>query len=179
MSSETPGPPGASTHAQAVRFIASLRSDAQVSSKDGKIVLDDEHRDFLRNKGLSDADIERACTDAERPTSAASAVPVTQPVTSNDAFERASQEFESPLTNETAPVVPPPSYPRSPLALYSSSTDGSANSSQIVARIASSINQHRYDVLLQFMRTLQLLLVICGGAAAVTLGIFRVRVPLT
>ena len=50
-------------HAQAVRFITSLRSEA----KDPHIPLTQEHIQFLHSKGLSDADIDRAREDAERP----------------------------------------------------------------------------------------------------------------
>ena len=173
MSRDAPGPSASPpAHAQAVRFITSLRSDNQVSGKDGRIELSDDHRDFLRSKGLSDADIERARLDAERPEILGD-TPCNTGASPPDAFERAAQAFAHPTEDGPAPQVPPPSYPRSPLALYTASEDRATDSGQLVARIATSMNSHRYDVLLRFFHTLQLVLVLCGSAAAITLAIFR------
>lgn len=173
MSRDAPGPSvSPPTHAQAVRFITSLRSDNQVSGKDGRIELSDDHRDFLRSKGLSDADIERASLDAERPD-VLGATPRNTSASPPDAFERAAQAFAHPTEDGPAPQVPPPSYPRSPLALYTASEDRATDSGKLVARIAKSMNSHRYDVLLRFFHMLQLILVLCGSAAAITLAIFR------
>ena len=173
MSRDAPGPSASPpTHAQAVRFITSLRSDNQVFGKDGRIELSDDHRDFLRSKGLSDADIERARLDAERPEGLATA-PLNKRASPPDAFERAAQAFVQPTEDEPAPQVPPPSYPRSPLALYAANEDRATDAGKLVARIATSMNSHRYDVLLRFFHTLQLILVLCGSAAAITLAIFH------
>ena len=104
-------------HAQAVRFITSLRSEA----KDPHISLTPEHIQFLHSKGLSDADIDRAREDAERPEYASMSHAFDEDrarvADSSDtqAFERAEDAFRE---EGRAPPPPVPSYPRSPLALY-------------------------------------------------------------
>lgn len=164
-------------HAQAVRFITSLRSEA----KDPHISLTPEHIQFLHSKGLSDADIDRAREDAERPEYASMSHAFDEDraraAESSDtqAFERAEDAFRE---EGRAPPPPVPSYPRSPLALYAMPETEKLppyqyDTNQVLAEYAASVSRPRYDTLISFLRTLHFLLIITGGATALLVAVFR------
>lgn len=166
-------------HAQAVRFLTSLRSQ----NKDAHINLTQEHRDFLQSKGLSDADIERARQDAERPEYT-SMLRVfdddqTRVLASGDAqaFEKAADAFDNENAVASAPAPPAASYPRSPFALYSSPEELRAqqprDANQILTEFAAAVSRPRYDTLISFFRTLHFLLMLTGGAAALFMVVYR------
>ena len=164
-------------HAQAVRFITSLRSEA----KDPHIPLTQEHIQFLHSKGLSDADIDRAREDAERPEYASMPHAFDEDrarvADSSDtqAFERAEDAFRE---EGRAPPPPVPSYPRSPLALYATPETEKLppyqyDTNQVLAEYAASVSRPRYDTLISFLRTLHFLLILTGGATALLVAVFR------
>lgn len=164
-------------HAQAVRFITSLRSEA----KDPHIPLTQEHIQFLHSKGLSDADIDRARKDAERPEYANMSHAFNEDrarvTESSDtkAFGKAEDAFRD---EGRAPQPPVPSYPRSPLALYSMPETeqlppSQYDTNQVLAEYAASVSRPRYDTLVSFLRTLHFLLIITGGATAFLVAVFR------
>lgn len=164
-------------HAQAVRFITSLRSEA----KDPHISLTPEHIQFLHSKGLSDADIDRAREDAERPEYASMSHAFDEDraraADSSDtqAFERAEDAFRE---EGRAPPPPVPSYPRSPLALYAMPETEKLppyqyDTNQVLAEYAASVSRPRYDTLISFLRTLHFLLILTGGATALLVAVFR------
>ena len=169
--SESSAPaPDQKLHEQAVRFLTTLRAE-QGGGDDVQVA--EEHRDFLKSKGLDDAGIERARAAAARPNLSASPA-ANQSETS--AFDRAAREFDMPLAGEGeswAPPPPAPAYPRSPLALYSSPNDSRTDSSALLTKLASSMSQPRYDVLIRFFRTLQFFLMLGGAATAVGVALFR------
>ncbi|WFD28002.1 hypothetical protein MNAN1_003010 [Malassezia nana] len=176
MSGDGAGP----SHAQAVRFLTSLRADSATPSE--SIVLTDEQRAFLHSKGMSDDAIERARQEAERPPTdallRASSSDRAQ-VRDTSAFDRAKAAFDEPMDQGAAeaslsPPPPPPaaSYPRSPLALYSEApTQRDAN--EILSRYAATISRPRYDTLVTFSRMLHLLLMLGGGVSAVLVWLYR------
>lgn len=164
-------------HAQAVRFITSLRSEAH----DPHIPLMQEHIDFLHSKGLNDADIDRARKDAERPEYASMSQVFdedqTRVTASSDtrAFEKAEDAFRD---EGRAPPPPVPSYPRSPLALYSTPETQQLqqyqyDTNQVLAEYAASVSRPRYDTLVSFLRTLHFLLILTGGATALLVAVFH------
>lgn len=163
-------------HAQAVRFLTTLH--AQNGMPGGKLHLSNEQRDFLRAKGLSDDAIEQARQEAERPESAAlaSAPPADLPDTS--LFDFAAHSFDAPVDVEvpaaaSAPVPPPASYPRSPLALYSNDASPQRDASDILAQLATSMSRPRYDTLVLFFRVLHMLLLLGGGLTGVGVVLYR------
>lgn len=162
-------------HAQAVRFLTTLRSD-----DGGHVNLSDEHRNFLREKGFDDAAIERARQAAERPDVAAGNAPALQNNVAGadaNAFDRAAQSFNaSPDSDAAAPAVPPASYPRSPLALYSEPNDAQ-DAGAILTRLAAAMNQPHYDVLVRFFRALNFMMLLGGTMTAIATALYRVRVP--
>ena len=164
-------------HAQAVRFITSLRSEAN----DAHIPLTQEHIKFLHSKGLNDTDIDRARKDAERPECANMShvfdedqARITASSDAN-AFEKAEDAFRD---EGRAPTPPVPSYPRSPLALYSTPETQQLqqykyDTNQVLAEYAASVSRPRYDTLVSFLRTLHFLLILTGGATAFLVAMFR------
>lgn len=164
-------------HAQAVRFITSLRSEAN----DAHIPLTQEHIKFLHSKGLNDTDIDRARKDAERPEYANMShvfdedqARITASSDAN-AFEKAEDAFRD---EGRAPTPPVPSYPRSPLALYSTPETQQLqqykyDTNQVLAEYAASVSRPRYDTLVSFLRTLHFLLILTGGATAFLVAMFR------
>jgi len=169
------------SHAQAVRFLTSLRAENAASTD--HIVLTDEQREFLHSKGMSDDAIERARRDAERPASAAlvrasADEGAAAHARDADAFDQAKAEFDAPLRSaDVAPPPPPPpppaaSYPRSPLALYSEAPQ-QRDANEILSQLAATINRPRYDTLVTFFRLLHLLLMLGGGASAVLVWLYR------
>ena len=169
-------------HAQAVRFLTSLRS----SSSDSRIHLTPKHMDFLRSKGMSDDDIEHARQDAERPDYANM-----MHVFDDDqarihasgdsaAFEQAADSFRAPLlgsitTSDPPPIPPAASYPRSPLVLYSAADAPvpRRDATQILSDFAASMARPRYDTLVSYFRLLHLLLMLTGGGAAIVVAMYR------
>lgn len=172
----------ASRYAQAVRFLVSLQSQKNQDM--------DAQRSFLKSKGLSEENIDRAFQDVQRPNSmstevASRAMPLTEGEESDsEAFERATQMFDQPLhasseaeSSSASPPPPPPAppktYPRSPLALYHQPQP----SQQIVMSNESTANNTnpmtRYDVLLSFFRSMCYFLVLGGGATGVVVALYR------
>lgn len=176
MSGDDAGP----SHAQAVRFLTSLRAENAPSSD--HIHLTDEQRAFLHSKGLSDDAIERARLDAERPASAALVqasrqAPLVAPARDASAFDRAKEAFDAPLGAETPalslpPAPPPASYPRSPLALYAEAPQ-QRDANEILSQLAATISRPRYDTLVTFFRLLYWLLTLGGSASAVLVWLYR------
>lgn len=169
-------------HAQAVRFLTSLRS----SSKDTRIHLTPKHVDFLHSKGMSDDEIERARQDAERPdyTNMMHIFDDDQARihASGDsaAFEQAADSFRAPLlgsttTSDAPPIPPAASYPRSPLVLYSAADAPvpRRDATQILSDFAASMARPRYDTLVSYFRLLHLLLMLTGGGAAIVVAMYR------
>ncbi|KOS13717.1 hypothetical protein Malapachy_1903 [Malassezia pachydermatis] len=169
-----------SSHAQAVRFLTSLRSQDGAASS-GPLVLTEEQRSFLQSKGLDDEAIERARQDAERPENAVMARAYAEDrariEASNDAeaFTKASQAFDEPLSVPSdVPTPPAASYPRSPLALYQTSKPpGPRDANEILSKLAATMTRPRYDVLVTFFRLLHMFLLLGGGASAVMVALYR------
>ncbi|SNX84159.1 uncharacterized protein MEPE_02867 [Melanopsichium pennsylvanicum] len=152
--------------AQATRFLTSANISESAS--------DDDKREFLRSKGLTEEEIARAFDDSKSPASnlhARSHQPASGDV---DPFELAAKQFDDPIHADS--IAPPPkSYPSSPLALY---YDPSAprpaqqlNQQQTGSQQGSSLT--RYQVLLQFFRTLSYLMMLSGGLTAILVGSYR------
>lgn len=161
-------PSSAELHAQAVRFLTSVRARGSAS--------EEEQRTFLRSKGLSESAIDAALSDAERPASASQlALPAAQQGEEDDAqsWERAARAFNDPIhadpASVRAPALPGKSYPRSPLALYHDAA--AAREAQMGGAQAKLT---RYQVLLRFFRTFSYMLVLGGGVSAVAVALYRV-----
>lgn len=175
-SSSSTSPP---LHAQAVRFLTSLRHHSRNASVEAQ-------RDFLKAKGLDEAAIEAAFQDAARPSSlglpsnsnstfssgSPSAATVTEgePLSEEAAFDQASRAFDDPI-RVAGPVVPTKNYPRSPLALYYEEAQGRVDEA---ARRQETTR--RYQVLLGFFRSLSWMLTFGGGLAALGVLAYRVSV---
>lgn len=175
-SSSSTSPP---LHAQAVRFLTSLRQHSPNSSVEAQ-------RGFLKAKGLDEAAIDAAFQDAARPSSLA--LPSTSTSTSSSssgsgstasgaetlseeaAFDQASRAFDDPI-HVPGPVVPAKNYPRSPLALYYEEAQGRVDEA---ARRQETTR--RYQVLLGFFRSLSWMLTFGGGLAALGVLAYRVSV---
>lgn len=149
-------------HAQAVRFLTSLRHhspNASISSQ----------REFLQSKGLDDAAIDAALRDAERPSSLPSQITNPSTASEEDIFDQAARAFDDPIHNP-APSLPAKSYPRSPLALYS---DEETFENPLQASLSSN---RRYQVLLQFFRSLSWFLTFGGALGAIGVLLYRLYV---
>lgn len=192
-------------HAQAVRFLTSVRNSASSSEQ--------TQREFLRSKGLQEAEIARAFDDAEKGSwasgrhetesestgelsesnKAAVDSVATQSAggkTDSDAFERAAREFDNAVSTGrqtaspstmSAPDRPNPSYPRSPLALYyEPGSSASEPHLQHGPPHGQSRPQEagltRYQVLLTFFRKMCYMLMLGGGMTAVIVGLYRVSI---
>lgn len=163
-------PSSAELHAQAVRFLTSVRARGAAS--------EEEQRTFLRSKGLSEAAIAAALADAERPAAAGVsglALPSPEHAGEDDsqAWERAARAFNDPIhadpASVRAPALPGKSYPRSPLALYH---DAAAARQAQQGGVEEKLT--RYQVLLRFFRTFSYMLVLGGGISAVAVALYRV-----
>ncbi|WFD02804.1 hypothetical protein MOBT1_001489 [Malassezia obtusa] len=164
-------------HAQAVRFLTTLRSHAGNEDAAQPMVLTDEQREFLQSKGLSDEAIERARRDAERPEN----LPLTDAYMSmhtqdhslDALYDRAKRAFDEPPETTPPPPVPPASYPTSPLALYSTGNTPPRDANEVLSNYAATLMKPRYDVLIEFFRILHLVLMFGGGAAAIGVALYR------
>lgn len=165
-----------SAHAQAVRFLTSLRSEQAEMGNDSPsapLTLTDDQRAFLRAKGLDDAAIERARAEAERPALLPSA-PGTNSAQDVSPFESAARAFDAPDgSRDSAPAVPVPTYPRSPLALYQAAAAPRRDANDVLSKLAASMSKPRYDVLVSFFRMLHAILLLGGGASAVLVLLYR------
>ncbi|KAJ9476406.1 Pex14_N domain-containing protein [Pseudozyma hubeiensis] len=148
--------------AQATRFLTSANISESASEQD--------KREFLRSKGLTEDEIARAFQDSTSPATRLAS----QPSSSSymDPFELAARQFDDPI-NADALVPPPKSYPNSPLALYyDPPTTGSTQPA-----LAQSGQQPspltRYQVLLQFFRTLSYMMMLSGGLTAILVSSYR------
>lgn len=123
---------------------------------------------------MSDAAIEQAQHDAARPAGLslvdAFAARHDDGTDENTAFDRAVHAFESPVA---APEVPPPSYPPSPLALYSTHDAPARDANEILSNYASTLMRPRYDILVNFFRFLHMFLMLGGSAAAIGVVLYR------
>ncbi|KDN37209.1 hypothetical protein K437DRAFT_259903 [Tilletiaria anomala UBC 951] len=185
-------------HAQAVRFLASVRFHGHAS--------EEEQRKFLRSKGLDDQAIERAYKDAARPEHMTSTSTLASSSSSAEsggsgsvasdassdvpelAFEAAARAFDDPIR---AAPVPVKTYPRSPLALYYDQNSASGGKVLTGAGDVSSGNGEnagqtqgtatqdpltRYQVLLNFFRQLSYLMMLGGGFTALLVGLYRIYI---
>jgi Pex14 N-terminal domain len=169
----SPPPNNDELHAQAVRFLTSVKLQGHAS--------EEEQRAFLLSKGLDDAAIERAYKDATRPQEGASstdsgAAPSTRTkqLTSlppDEAFDAAAKAFDDPIHAE----LPEKTYPKSPLALYYDEASGTqANPARSAAAPESPLT--RYQVLLNFFRSLSFMMMLGGGCTALVVGLYRVSI---
>ena len=149
--------------AQATRFLTSANISESAS--------DDDKRDFLRSKGLSEDEITRVFQDSKSPAASARSNAAHQSTAGDmDAFELAARQFDDPV-NADALVPPPKSYPNSPLALYYDPPAPSAQTTAQPAHNASPLT--RYQVLLQFFRTLSFMMMLGGGLTAILVSAYR------
>ncbi|KAJ1029962.1 hypothetical protein NDA16_000875 [Ustilago loliicola] len=152
--------------AQATRFLTSANISESAS--------DDDKREFLRSKGLTEDEITRAFRDAKSPVAGLSPTPQSQTSGDIDPFELARRQFDDPIHADS--IAPPPkSYPNSPLALYydppaSTSTQHGGPQAQ-AGQPASPLT--RYQVLLQFFRTLSYMMMLGGGLTAIMVSAYR------
>ena len=113
--------------AQATRFLTSAKISESAS--------DEDKREFLRSKGLTEDEITRAFQDAKSPVEGLGAPSASaQTVASGDidAFELAARQFDDPINADS--IAPPPkSYPNSPLALYYDPSFPSSESNGVFA----------------------------------------------
>lgn len=159
--SSAPPPPQSDLHAQAVRFLTSLRHHSPSATTEAQ-------RDFLKSKGLDDAAIENAFRDAERPAAITGpGAPAPGELTESAAFDQAARAFEDPI-HQPAPTLPAKNYPRSPLALYYQEAQD-----RVAEAIRRDESARRYNVLLSFFRTLTWLLTVGGGLAAVSVALWK------
>ncbi|WFD42576.1 hypothetical protein MPSI1_001222 [Malassezia psittaci] len=167
-------------HAQAVRFLTTVRSHVDAGEDNGgKVQISEDQKEFLRSKGMSDDAIERARHDAERPEN----LPLTETFMASlhlqdpnldTMYERAKQAFDSPVQEKApAPPIPPASYPSSPLTLYSTSPAPPRDANEVLYNYASTLMKPRYDVLIDFFRVLQSLLMLGGCLSAIGVVLFR------
>ncbi|SPO20452.1 uncharacterized protein UTRI_00852_B [Ustilago trichophora] len=157
--------------AQATRFLTSANISESAS--------DDDKREFLRSKGLSEDEITRAFQDAKSPVEGLHARHATTQQSEAgdvDPFELAARQFDDPI-NADAIAPPPKSYPNSPLALYydppaSQPGQGQHGNQQLQGgQPASPLT--RYQVLLQFFRTLSYMMMLGGGLTAILVSAYR------
>ncbi|TKY90991.1 hypothetical protein EX895_000990 [Sporisorium graminicola] len=157
--------------AQATRFLTSANISESAS--------DDDKREFLRSKGLTEDEITRVFQDAKSPVEGLSAHR-SQPASGDlDPFELAARQFDDPI-NADALAPPPKSYPNSPLALY---YDPPASHPATTTQSTHSAHQGtpaspltRYQVLLQFFRTLSYMMMLSGGLTAILVTAYRAYV---
>ncbi|KAJ1032197.1 hypothetical protein NDA18_001692 [Ustilago nuda] len=154
--------------AQATRFLTS----ANIS----ELASDDDKREFLRSKGLSEDEITRAFQDAKSPVAGLSSTQQSQTTGDIDPFKLARRQFDDPLSADS--ITPPPkSYPNSPLALYhdppASTSVHSQNGNPHGAADQSASPLTRYQVLLQFFRTFSYMMMLGGGLTAILVSAFR------
>ncbi|CBQ68180.1 conserved hypothetical protein [Sporisorium reilianum SRZ2] len=154
--------------AQATRFLTSANISESAS--------DDDKREFLRSKGLSEDEITRVFQDAQSPVAGlAAARHAPQQAGDLDAFDIAARQFDDPINADTL-APPPKSYPNSPLALY---YDPPASHPAAPAQGSAQAQVSpltRYQVLLQFFRTLSFLMMLSGGATALVVSAYRAYV---
>lgn len=157
--------------AQANRFLTSANVSESAS--------DEDKREFLRSKGLTEDEISRAFQDAKSPVDGLAAHQSgLQPSNTGDldAFEIAARQFDDPI-NADAIAPPPKSYPNSPLALYYDSPAAQAHNfahsdpHKQGGNAASPLT--RYQVLLQFFRTLSYMMMLGGGLTAIVVSAYR------
>lgn len=148
--------------AQATRFLTSANISESAS--------EDDKREFLRSKGLSEDEITKAFEDSQSPAQRLNP----QPAQSGDVdpFELTRRQFDDPINADS--IAPPPkSYPNSPLALYYD-PPSSQSSSQVQNDQRGSVSPlTRYQVLLQFFRTLSLMMMLGGGFTAILVSAYR------
>ncbi|KAN0060334.1 hypothetical protein ACQY0O_007663 [Thecaphora frezii] len=169
--------------AQAIRFLTSARVSGDAT--------DETKREFLRSKGLTEAEIQTVFEDATKPayasvgaegastsdpSSSSSSSSSSTAETDENAFQRAARQFDDPINAESL-APPPKTYPKSPLALYYEAPDqgqprtASTASGSAVAEPQSPLT--RYQVLLQFFKTLSYLMMLGGGATALAVALWR------
>ncbi|CDS01462.1 uncharacterized protein SPSC_02022 [Sporisorium scitamineum] len=153
--------------AQATRFLTSANISDSAS--------DDDKRDFLRSKGLTEDEITRVFQDAKSPVEGLSAHRNAPSQTGDvDPFELAARQFDDPI-NADSLVPPPKSYPNSPLALYyDPPASHSTQSAQTSVQAQSNVSPlTRYQVLLQFFRTVSYMMMLGGGLTALLVSAYR------
>ncbi|EPQ29125.1 uncharacterized protein PFL1_03413 [Pseudozyma flocculosa PF-1] len=164
--------------AQAIRFLTSARVTGDAT--------DDTKREFLRSKGLTEDEIHAAFRDATPPSASASSVPshatASAAETDAQAFERAAKEFDDPI-NAASLAPPPRTYPTSPLALYyeapspqATGAHPSSTGGRGSGAAAANSPLTRYQVLLQFFKTLSYLMMLGGGVTALSVALWRTYV---
>ncbi|KAI3626273.1 hypothetical protein CBS9595_001634 [Malassezia furfur] len=177
--------PDSALHAQAVRFLTTLRSHASPEDAEKPLSVTDDQREFLRGKGMSDEQIERARHDAERPenlqlTDAYMAMQHHEH--DIDAlYDRAKRAFDEPIDRVAPPAqavaepppVPPASYPSSPLALYSVGQAPPRDANEVLSNYAATLMKPRYDVLINFFRVLQRVLMLGGILSTAGVMLYR------
>lgn len=188
-SSSTPFAPSSlppeALHAQAVRFLTSLRHHSPNSSLESQ-------KEFLRSKGLGEDAIEAALRDAKRPDNLTADSTDQQQLVPRDgssssqsggndsdeqsAFDQAARAFDDPL-HTPLPSIPSRNYPRSPLALYyeeQEARNGSlAAGGDIEAAVRRQEKARRYEVLLSFFRTVSYLFTLGGALTGVAVLLYR------
>lgn len=176
--------PPEALHAQAVRFLTSLRHHSPDSSLESQ-------REFLRSKGLGEDAIEAAFQDAKRPdglskagdgegqkqAARASSSTSTSSLSEQSAFDQAARAFDDPL-HTPMPDVPSRNYPRSPLALYYDDDERdnaalAAAGGNLEEAIRRQEKARRYNVLLSFFRTLCYLFTLGGALTGVAVLLYR------
>ncbi|CAO1634015.1 unnamed protein product [Parajaminaea phylloscopi] len=178
----SPSSPSSSTsplHAQAVRFLTSLRHHSPDSSAEAQ-------RDFLKSKGLDEAAIEAAFHDSKRPQSAESPTitlplqtsPASTELTEEAAFDLAKQAFDDPIHSPAPPALPAKSYPKSPLALYYQGGEGGGGSGSEAGGVANGSARElaltrRYAVLLAFFRSLTYFATLGGALTSIAVLLYR------
>lgn len=164
-------------HAQAVRFLTTLRLKEGREDASKPLSLTDEQREFLRSKGMSDDAIEHARHDAVRPEN----LPPVDEFAAwqgeeqgiDALYDRAKQAFDEPPSSTAPPPLPPASYPASPLALYSTGHTPPRDANEVLSHYAESLMKPRYDVLISFFRVLHLILMLGGAASAIGVALYR------
>lgn len=170
-------------HAQAVRFLTSLRHH----SPDASIQAQQE---FLKSKGLDDLAIQAAFHDAKRPEGLevdpanAPVLPGTKPVNAappaldrdlsdEAAFDLAKQAFDDPIHSPPPPALPSRNYPRSPLALYYQEAQDRAAAENGIGGNSSAALTRRYAVLLAFFRSLSYFATLGGALTTIAVLLYR------
>lgn len=178
--------PDSALHAQAVRFLTTLRSHASPEDANQPLTVTDEQREFLRGKGMSDKQIEHARHDAERPenlqlTDAYMAMQHHEQENLDALYDRAKRSFDEPIERAAPqpqataqpPPVPPASYPSSPLALYSVGQAPPRDANEVLSNYAATLMKPRYDVLINFFRVLHRVLMLGGILSTIGVALFR------
>lgn len=148
--------------AQATRFLTSANISESAS--------EDDKREFLRSKGLTEEEISRAFQDSKSPARSLSARQAHQ--SDIDPFDLAARQFDDPINADS--IAPPPkSYPNSPLALYYDPPSSQTSHSIPAAQQAAPSPLTRYQVLLQFFRTLSYMMMLSGGLTAILVSAYR------